>query len=71
MTPDSKTQAHTHTLTRIYTHAHKRAAGNDEIAEPDASAAVYLALFHYLTLIFEVCCSMTMPQQLCSNSAAV
>ena len=39
------THAHAHTLTHIYTHAHKRAAGINRIAEPDASAAVYPALF--------------------------
>ena len=39
------THMHTHTLTHIYTHAHKRAAGINRIAEPDASAAVYPALF--------------------------
>ena len=27
---------HTHTPTHIYTHAHKRAAGINRIAEPDA-----------------------------------
>ena len=43
MTPDSKTQAHT--LTRIYTHAHKCAAGINEKAEPVVSVAVYPALF--------------------------
>ena len=37
-------EPHTHSLTHIYTHAHKRAAGINKIAEPDASVAVYLAL---------------------------
>ena len=43
MTRDSHT--HTHTHTHIYTHAHKSATGINEIAEQDASAAVYPALF--------------------------
>ena len=33
----------THTLTHKYTHAHKCAVGIYEIAEPDASAAMYPA----------------------------
>ena len=39
--------AHTHrqTHTHMHTHALKRAAGINRIAEPDASAAVYPALF--------------------------
>ena len=37
----SSSRVHTHT----HKHAHKRAAGINEIAEPDASAAVYPALF--------------------------
>ena len=49
MTTDSETRTlthtYTHTLTLIYTHVHKRAAGINEIAESDASMAVYLALF--------------------------
>ena len=53
MTTDSETRTHTHThtythtltLTVIYTHVHKRAAGINDIAELDASAAVYSALF--------------------------
>ena len=48
----NRSNTHADAHIRTFTHAHKRAAGNDEIAEPDASAAVYPALFHYLTLIF-------------------
>ena len=39
------THAHAHTRARTHAQAHKHAAGIDEIAEPDASAAVYPALF--------------------------
>ena len=38
------THTHTHTLMHIDTHAHKRAAGINKKAKPDASAAVYPAL---------------------------
>ena len=39
------TRIHAHTLMHMYAHAHKRAAGINENAEPDASAGVYPALF--------------------------
>ena len=44
----ARTHAHTHTDTHIHTHTHthKRAAEINEIAELDASAAVYPALFN-------------------------
>ena len=49
MTRNSKTHTrariHTRTHTHARAHSHKCAAGIDEIAEPDASAAVYPALF--------------------------
>ena len=49
MTRNSKThtraRALTHAHTHAHTHEHNRAAGINEIAEPDASAAVYPALF--------------------------
>ena len=49
MTRNGKTYTHTRahalTYTHIYAHTHKRAAGNNELAETDTSAAVYPALF--------------------------
>ena len=41
----TRTHTHTRTLKHVYTHAHKHAAGINAIAEPNASAAMYLALF--------------------------
>ena len=42
----ARTHTHMHTHTHIHAHAylHSRAAGINEIAEPDASVAVYPAL---------------------------
>ena len=40
-----RTLTHTHMHIHTHTHEHNRAAGIIEIAEPDASAAVYPALF--------------------------
>ena len=50
MTRNSKTHTHARIHTRTHTHArtHKCAAGIDEIAEPDTSAAMYPAFYSRL-----------------------
>ena len=46
------TNTNTHACAHTQIHAHKRVAGINEIAEPDASAAVYPALLVFISIMF-------------------